>query len=135
MSFVVTPDMRGNLDLKPRFAVVRTHVYIRCVLYKINILLRVILYKVKYNVNGHIILHVESTKFLGIIIHEYLLWYELINMVKSKVSKCIGTLSTSLNCLTKPLYYAFMFPYFTRFITTNLSLLWFLIISYFCPSQ
>ena len=68
-------------------------------------------------INGQEIYPVKSTKFLGVVIDEHLLWYGHINIIKSKVSKCIGILGKARKFVNKAtlltLYYTFMFPYFS----------------------
>ena len=43
-------------------------------------------------INCQIILITKVTKFLGFVIDVLLLWYDHINLLKPKVSKCIGVL-------------------------------------------
>ena len=53
----------------------------------------------------------------GVIIDENLLWYNHINLIESKVSKCIGILGKARKFVNVAklltLYYTFLFPYFS----------------------
>ena len=66
-------------------------------------------------VNGQHIAQVKSTKFLGILIDEYLQWREHTKYVKGKISRGIGILCKARRYFNldtlKTLYYAFLFPH------------------------
>jgi len=65
-------------------------------------------------ISSQIIIRVESTNFLGVIVDEYLMWREHINIVKNKISRGLGIICKArklLNISTLiSLYYAFIYP-------------------------
>ena len=71
--------------------------------------------EVNLMVNGHVINRVQSTKFLGVIINEYLNWNEHVNYIRGKIAKGIGILCKARKVLCQStlisLYYSFIYPY------------------------
>ena len=66
-------------------------------------------------INNQTLNKVKSTKFLGVIIDEFLNWAEHINTVKTKISRGIGILCKARRVLKTStlvtLYYSFVYPY------------------------
>ena len=69
----------------------------------------------KISIINNVIDEVKSTKFLGIIIDDKLMWTELIQYIKNKISKSIGNLIKIRPYLDKVtlrnLYFTFVYPY------------------------
>ena len=68
-------------------------------------------------INGHHILRVEKTKFLGVIIDSKLTWSDHINMVRNKIAKGFGIICKAKKVPKKStlrtLYFCFVYPYLT----------------------
>ena len=65
--------------------------------------------------NGNVVKHVTSTKFLGIIVDDQLKWKQHIDYIKNKISKSIGIIYKARNYVNRHtlrnLYYTFVYPY------------------------
>jgi hypothetical protein len=74
-------------------------------------------FDVNVTISGQTIKRVQSTRFLGVILNEYLSWNEHINMISKKMAKGIGILCKARKFLCKStlitLYNSFIYPYMT----------------------